>query len=321
VSPRYETHVDPSTGRTMKSGLNLHEEGVEDDYTPKGGIYRAVIINTYATDDGVRTEGERSGSTRLYEIECDILLTRSLVPFRRVPVLQPDHGVHDAGLWIPRPSTRVIGDQDLNFRRVSARGTLEKLPPNLEDVDGDKVLVQFIEGDPEKPIITGAMTHPKTKRLFVDGDGWSEGKGGSERGTPHKNEKYLRYRGVECRINDQGDVLVDTVAANHAKDDTETPNPLTGGQLRLRLKSTQRFTVEMDGTDVLEVWQDPLTKQVHIDLGEGASESIVRGEKLTTWLLAHFHPDAMGGTLPPIDPAGAVSLLAGDHLSDDHKVK
>ncbi len=320
---KYETHVDPVTGRVMKSGLNLQDEEARRDYVPQGGIYRAIILKTYATDDPVRTEGQRKDSSRLFEVECDILLTRAMVRWPRVPVQQPFHGRSDGALWIPRPCTRVIGGQEMNFTRVSKKGSLEKLPMNLEDLDGDQVLVQFIEGDPEMPIITGAMTHTKTKRLVIEGGGWSESGGGTERGKPHKNEQYLRYRGTEVRINDQGDLLIDTVGANHAQDDAETPNPALGGQVRLRLKSTQRFTVEMDGTDVLEVWQNPLTKQVHVDLGENADQSIVRGEKITTWLLAHMHPDAMGGTLPPIDPAGVplVSLALGDHLSDDHKVK
>jgi hypothetical protein len=201
------------------------------------------------------------------------------------------------------------------------RAALQDLPPNLEDVSGEQVLVEFMEGDRLKPVITASLSHVKTKRLVVEGSGWSEGDLGSSRGTPHQDEKYMRYRGTEIRINDAGDILIDTFGATN-EEETETPTP-TGGQVRFRLKSTERFTVQMGLFDVLEVWQDPLTMQVHIDLGEGADESIVRGEKLTAWLLAHLHPDAMGGTLAPLDPAGAppVSLSAGDHLSDDHKVK
>ena len=280
---RNRTHVDLQTGRTIKSGLNLHEEGQQDVYTPRGTIYRAVVLRTFATNDPVRTEGQRKDSTRLYEIECDILLTRALVHKLRVPVMQRSHGVNDADLWKPRPSTRVIGTAGLSITRTSLRGTPSQLPPNLEDLDGDQVLVQFIEGDPEKPIIVGAMSHSKTKRLVIEGSGWSPGTGGaSTRGTPELDERYERYRGTEIRINDNGDMLWDTVAANPVDPDTEVPNPASGGQVRFRLKGptsgiveSQHFVVEIDGTDILDMFET-LAGLPRIQM-VGGSEQFIRG--------------------------------------------
>lgn len=319
MSGRFQTRVEPSTGRTIRSGLNTQYSSGRNEHRAANQPYRAVVLKTYASDDPVRTENGRSGTERLYEVECDVLLARSLTFLPRVPVAQRNHGLCDADLWIPRPSTRALSGQELNLTRVSLRGTPSGMPTALSELDGDQVMVEFIEGDIWCPIIVGATSHVRTKRLVVDGSGWQEGNGGSERGTAHLNERYFRYRGVEARINDVGDVLLDTVGATS---DTDTEEPgATGGQVRLRIKSSERFTVEMNGTDVLEVWQDSSTGQVHIDLGEGATEQLVRGNKLTTWLLAHTHPDAMGGTLIPLDPAGGVSLNAGDHLSEEHKVK
>ncbi len=316
---QFETRVDPVTGRTIKSGVN--PKLVDRPRTPSHAYpVRAVVLNTYATDSSVRTQNAPSTS-RTYEVECDIILVKSAVSYLRVPVQQKNHGLNDADLWIPRPSTRDTEGGEMNLTRVSRRGAVQSIPPNLETLNGDHVLVQFIEGDPEMPIITGPLSHSKTKRLVVGGSGWAEDDQGATRGIPYLNERYMRYRGTEVRINDAGDVLIDTVGANE-EEATGTPGA-TGGQIRLRVKSTERFTVQMGLFDVLEVWQDPITQQVHIDLGEGADEQIVRGNKLTSWLLAHIHPNAMGGSGPPIDPAGTppVSLTAGEHLSDDHKVK
>jgi hypothetical protein len=277
-SGRYRARVDPYARRTMRSGLDLQEPGTLPPNTPMGDIYRAIVTKTYATDAPERTAGRRSSTTRKYEVECDIILTRSQVPYPRVPVMQRSHGVNDADLWIPRPATRVVGEpQDLTLRRVSERGTPEKVPPNFAFLDSDQVLVQFMEGDPTKPIIVGAMSHVKTNRLVTDGSGWSESAEGTDRGNPQTGERYTRFRGVEARVNEAGDVLLDTAGANPTDDDTEVPNPAVGGQVRVRVKRTQRLTVEFEGTDVLEIYVDPLTQEPRVDFVEGATEQFIRG--------------------------------------------
>lgn len=318
---RFTTRVNPATGRTIQAGIDARPVSRTSNIKLIAGYkYRGVVLRTYATDATERTR-LNANTTRKYEVECDVLLMKSGIFYPRVPVMQRDHGVNDAAPWIPRETKRVIGEGTLSFTRVSARGTLQTAPPNLEELDGDQVILEYMEGDLEMPLITGSLSHVKTNRLVKEGVGWAEADQGTSRGTPYQNEKYFRYRGVEVRINDAGDMLIDTVGAT--TDEVDEVPTVTGGQVRVRVKSTQRFTVQMGNVDVLEVWQDPLTQQVHIDLGENADEEVVRGNKLTTWLLAHFHPDAVGGTLPPLDPAGTppVNLTAGDHLSDDHKVK
>lgn len=314
---RWQTWVDPKTRRTVKHGLSPTPKGYGD--SQRLGIYRGIVMRTYATNDADRAPG----SSRVIDVECDVLLTKSLVMYTRVPVVQRMHGVNDASLWIPRPCTVAP------LTRVSRRGSVQSPTPfNPADLDGDKVIVEFLEGDKEKPIITGALAHENTRRKVIDGSGWSESDGGDSRGTPELAEHYFRYRGVEARVNAAGDVLLDTVGAQgvipreaEAANPDETADPINGGHVRVRLKDTQRLTIEMDGEDVLEIWKDVLLNRVRIDLGEGADERIVRGEKLTSWLLAHMHPDATGGTAPPVDPAGVppVSLTLGDHLSDNNK--
>ncbi len=270
----HQTRFDPQTGRVMKSGLNLNPPGHKPDFQPTGCMYRAVVVRTYSTVDPIRREGV-PGTSRVQDIECDIVFTRSNQWRPRVPVLQRVHGVNDADLWVPRESTRVIGGvQKLNLRRVSERGALESMPPSWEDLDGDHVLVQFLEDDPELPRIVLADTHASTKRLLIDGPGWNPAFSGAERGIPMKDERYSRFRGVEHRINDSGDVLWDTVGANPIDNDTEIPG-LTGGAFRLRVKGNQRYTLEFDGVDVMEVFIDPLAgPQAQMVPG---SEQFIRG--------------------------------------------
>lgn len=311
----WRTHVMRS-GAVIQSGMNPRVVGAPRPTQPKLGLYRAIVLHTYATDAIERRDGFRRANTlRVVEVECDVLLASSYMRLSRVPVKQINHGLSNAhGVWVPKPCTRVIaadGSTDLtrslHFDRVTRHGAPTPGPvPPLSDLDGDHVIVEFIEGDPGKPLITGALTHARARRLVIAGSGWDEADAGASRGKPHDSEYYVHHQGAEIRVNDRGDVLIDTVGA-HA--DQEAENPATGGgQVRLRAKGTQRVTIEMDGQDVLEVWRDGA--QVRIDLGEGASERLVLGDSFKTFFDAHVHPDPVGGTTGPPTVALPDSVLS-----------
>ena len=327
MTDKFTTRIDWATGRTIKAGIDARPMG----QTPVSALiagykYRAVVLQTYATDAAARTQ-LNPDTTRTYEVECDVLIFKGTIFYPRVPVMQRGHGVNDAEPWVPRATTRVVGGGQLSFARVSRRGALQEIPPNLEELDGDQVIVEFMEGDLEMPIITGALSHSKTNRLVKEGSGWSEAQQGAERGMPYQDEKYLRYRGVEVRINDAGDVLLDTVGAT--KDEVnEVPAP-TGGQVRVRVKDTERFTVQIGTTDVLEVWRD--LSGVHVDIGEGASEHLLLGDSFVTWLTNTLAPWILNHThlfpvTPPNNPtATGVAVIPFPAptavLSEQHRVK
>jgi hypothetical protein len=151
--------------------------------------------------------------------------------------------------------------------------------PALDDLDGDMVVVEFMDGEIDSPIITGAITHEQSnRRVIKDGTGWSEGGAGSERGHPEQHEHYVHWKGCELRINDAGDLLIDTVGAYS---DPKTEDPAGGaGQVRIRIKDEQKFTVECDGQDVLEVFRDGTG--IHVHLGEAAIEQLIFGTTYRT---------------------------------------
>lgn len=310
-------------GPVIRGGLNPREEG-EAAEKKVWGKHRAVVLNTYppietktitGTPD-IYNDSNVSGS----RVECDVLLIRRMIFVPKAIVLQGEHGYNNSTTWVPKESSRSLNltNPILNLQARSPMGIPSFIPVTaMDDLDGDNVLVEFIEGDQDFPAVVAPWTHRKAKRIVAKGAGWEEDENPLQpsHGTPFANEKYLHHNGTEIRINESGGVLIDTSGAwidavtGLGDADTEAvppnlpaPSP-QGGPVRLRLKPLAKFTIESGGKDIFEVYTDVLG-QVHIDLGEGAAQRIVRGERLVAWLAAHTHPTGVGPTGPPTTVLG-----------------
>lgn len=280
-------------GGVIYSGsLDMRPRGRGRTFQAASGPFRALVVGSYVMgdpDEGVDPSNGASPRIVRARVECDVILVKTGLLINRVPVVS-SWGLVDGEPWVPKAATRTLSDnQPLNLSGpFGRRGEYQGQATPLDDTDGDLVLVDFIEGDPLYPMVTGPMPHPRSKRPMVEGDGWDEANGGSERGTPQSNERYIRFAGFEFRVNANGDVLMDTVGAT-SNDDTEDPAD-GSGHIRFRVKENRRLTVEMDGTDVLEIWNDG--GQVRIDLGEGATQRLILGDDfrafLNDWLSTVF---------------------------------
>lgn len=267
------------SGAVIQAGLDARVKGSVPIMKMATDVpYRAIVLSTYVTDE----DENRSGVA----VECDVLLIRANFRLARVPVKQANHGRNNAWApWIPRPSTRVISTgADVNFTTRSTRGQAQGEAPLPSDLDGDLVIVEFLEHDPDRPFISGALSHDQNRRRIIgsvnDDDaalGWKEGD--YRQGSPRRNEYFISHSGSELRINGQGDVLISTVGATD--DPVDEDASASVGQVRVRVKDSQRFTVEIDGTDVLEVYKDG--SQVKIDLGEGATQRLILGDDFMTF--------------------------------------
>jgi len=321
----------------VQSGIGLrNRRAAESMHRPRRSHYRALVVNTNVTD-----EQDELGPQ--YAVECDVLLVGSGERLLGVHVLQRQHGINNVhDLWIPRPSTRVIsGNGDLNLvAAVSRRGTRIGPMTPFDDTDGDMVLVSFIEGRQDWPIIVGALPHQRTNRIVIAGEGWAEGSGATQRGVPEKNEYYVHHNGAEIRVNGSGEVLIDTVGAY--TDETTEDESADVGQVRIRVKEADdtsvRFTVAIgEDDDVLEVFKDG--SQLRIDLGAGADEQLVLGNRLKTYITdeiatkvntfwsavyaIHKHTIPMAGTTgaPDTPQTETIAVLPDTALSDLAKTK
>lgn len=326
-------------GNVVQGGIGLRNRfDPLSSLEPRNGPYRAIVVNTRVL--------EEEGATRNHAVECDVIVVVSQTPLKSVPVEQSSHGVNNVqDLWIPRPTSRLVSDESASvdlLGQITRRGTFIGSVSRFDDLDGDMVLIDFIEHNHDWPIIRGALSHERSKRLIVEGEGWAEGEAEAKRGRPEKQEAYTRHQGTEVRVNAQGDYLIDTVGAHSG---TVDEDPETGaGDVRVRVKDGQRLTIAMgDDEDVFEVWKDG--DQVRIDLGEGATERNILGDSfmqfLNNWFSEKFdnhqhepgdyatsQGPVKGNSGPPSGPGSTVpttkytgTTMGEDLLSDLAKTK
>ena len=296
-------------GPIVQSGIDVRDRTKARTMVldPYRAPYRALVVNTRTVDDPANIRG--------VSVECDVVLVNNQFSIKSVPVIQQQHGVNNAAnLWFPRPSTRDITNSGipLNLQRtVSARGTFTSPATQLGDTDGDMVLIDFIEKNVDSPIIRGAITHERSNRVLTSGPGWREGEVAT-RGNPKLNESYSHHYGTEVRVNEQGDLLIDTVGA-YSDPATEAPTA-PSGDVRFRVKGTQRLTISMgNDEDVLEVFRDGT--QLRIDLGAGATEAVILGDGFRSFFnsflneyRAHTHATGTGPSGPPTTAATVIDM-------------
>jgi hypothetical protein len=292
-------------GSVVQAGLDIrHRDHPHSAATPKLGLYRGLVLKTYTPQD---SEGNASGAVRRgRQIECDVLLIRTHTIVQKAIVVQRGFGVNEAHEpWIPKPATRTLDGSPLNFQVMGSKGQYEGLATAFDNTDGDMVTVQFMEGDPDYPVVTGAITHENTNRYVRAASdtktGWAEGD--NDRGHLYQDEYYVHHQGSEVRINAQGDVLIDTVGAY--RDRSTEDNSASVGDIRMRVKDGQRLTIAMGSDeDTLEIYKDG--GQLRIDLGEAAAERLVLGDSFLSFFNQfvqtfnnHTHPYTDTGAVPP----------------------
>lgn len=303
-------------GPVGQSGLNLQSrQGYSPPFAPKAWGYRAVVIRTYVQDDPANTR-------RKQQVTCDVILVSSNIPLYRVPVMQHgQYGVNNVhGLYVPRATSRSLTGEELNFRALSPQGSPTGRVTSLDDLDGDHVIVSFLESDPDMPIIVGSMTHEKTNRGVQ-----TQVASPPVPGTPQKDDYYIHHYGAELRIGAEGDLVIDLsrVYGKTNADEGEEDQNEGRGSFIVRVKSSERMTVEVNGTPVLEVYRNG--GEFRIDLGEAANERIILGDSwlsffnnFITLFNSHVHPS---GTGPTGAPTAAATSMTDALLSDISRTK
>ena len=205
-------------------------------------LLRGVVVATYLLDD--TNHPYAAGSPTLAKptaVYCDVLCYSNVngMKWAAIPkamVLQDKGNMHSGRVWKPKAST-----MDVTGILFSADGIC-----NPANFDGDHVLVGFMDGLQNQPIILGGVPHP------------SRDLGNEDRAVGHRTYLKLadgdpdifRHHGSFYGIDDTGDFVVNSTCANDGEilpDGTEKPPPTDGtGSQRHYLPQDAEHRIEFD---------------------------------------------------------------------------
>jgi hypothetical protein len=270
-----------------------------------GLLLRGVVIRVYSYDE-VRMRNRTIIPSSLY---CDVLIYSSragnrVAVIRDCVVSQESGGVHNGTIYRPKATTlRFDGPLDLNKVR------------NPAELDGDHVLVGFLDNDVATPIILRWLAHPSTdarsslpttvnvaghrcRLISTDGD-----------------VRLWRHHGTFFGVQDDGSFVVDNsrghqgrVEADGSEQPYDAPDPATGTvpappNTLFRLRPGGKFRVEIVDPDD----PDGVTKTFELEANQTELRIRLNGEDNLVLTQSGENAEMQIGD-------GAVHVPIGEHL-------
>lgn len=261
-------------------------------HTPHGLIVRGVVVATYVVDDpnhpyaGTAEDAPKA-------VYCDLICYSSRPGLRYFPLatvlVAQRMGLHDGHVWKPKATTMDVTGNPLD---TDVGGT----PP--EHMNGDHVLVGFLDDAFNQPVIIGQVPHPKAD--LGNEESGKQLKLKLEDGDPN----FIRHHGTLYGVADNGDFIVDTRTANDGTldgDGKEPAAPSDGkGSVRFRLPDGATFEIEVDGD-----------ASKHVALAEYLEQLY---NNLKTYIQSATVPTGMG-------PSGTIQTGSGPAPNWDSKIE
>lgn len=255
-------------------------------------VVEAVVLAVYYPDEDDRIDTDQTCIT------CDVrTIGRQVRHISRVPVFQPNNGLFDEDSWVPRAST-----QDITGGTLQTEVDTSQKPTPAQDMDGDHVLVGFLDGAVAKPFIWPiSIPHPVARNRAQSSDG---------------RRRRIRYNGVLIEIDNDGNLLLDARgAAKEAlgPNGTEVSNSGTGGTVKL-------ITKDATGAES-QVYLDQLG---NVEVADGGTEKITfthlaKAAKLESGATIELNAAATLSSKSPshfvTGPAGSAVAVAVDAVS------
>ena len=245
----------------------------QDTSTVQGWITRAVVLSIRWPEEDDRKASEGKQTNVLCDVRTYGRYSRVL---RNVPLLQQAVGLHDASIYIPRPSTQNLSGGPL-ASGSAAKGGVEPTP--AEQLDGDHVLVGFLDNDPKQPVILPfTLGHPSAARKISKAEG---------------RLRRVRHAGTSIEWSREGDLLLDATTA--------CPQELGPKGAEIPRVAGQKITITV-GTQKIEV-----VKGSRVKITSGSSTIDATSTKITAQatMLEFFGLGGAAGTINIQAPSGS----------------
>ena len=182
-------------GAPLQSGIRYGSDTGIDPHT----LVRGVVTATYPVDDPSHPMAQ---FTSTYTVFCDVLVYSAMSGSRSYPlknclVLQPAAGLQTGQIRKPRAATGMVGG-----------GALDYAQPGL--LDGDNVVVAFLDGNITQPVVIAYLEHPHAD---VGNDGLAIGHR-KRLQMADGDPNLVKHHGCFYGVDDAGNIVVDASQGN-----------------------------------------------------------------------------------------------------------
>lgn len=287
---------------TLQAGIRRQVMKPRSEVNP--GLTRGVVIRVFSGDESV-------GVAPLVpaQVLCDVLLARGGIV--RAPVMQRGSSTSNVSRWIPTParSNMVTGA----VIKLTNDG-VDPPPSNLDDLDGEVVLIDWLDGSIDRPVIVGSLEHPRGIRRNIDSYATpSPSEALAVRNHSDVHERFLAHQGTTARIDRAGCVRLDLRRAGVANDgQTYDAQGEAAGNLDVALRAGSELLVRgVSGLPFLRVRAQG--DEILLDIGASPTERILLAgptvEHLAAWETA---VDELGVIVSSLFRVVSAAALAAD---------
>lgn len=283
----------------------------EDGLRAHGLLLRGVVTKVYEYDAPRRVAtGLGASSAAIY---CDVLVysTRRSARGYFLPeclVSQDCANLHDGDIWKPRPTTMQF-DRPLNPTKLY----------NLAELDGDHVVVGFLDGDFSYPIVLRQLPHPSTDLrrelpATIDAPGHRK-----KLRQTDGHVRLWRHHGTFFGVQPDGSFVVDASRGHHGRINADgTEQSYTEGNeappiTLVRVRPGGKVRVEVVGNpenpDAIVTNDDPNPTPKALELEISENQVLVRLDGADNLTLTQSGANA---ELKVGD--GSVHVAIGEHL-------
>lgn len=222
-----------------------------------GVLLEGVVVATYLPGDRPNRTDIAESANR--SVCCDVFIvdTRTRTVLRGVPVMTESQGLNDRELWIPRAATITLSGGSLDFTAADHAAATDPLT-----TDGDRVIVGFLGNDLNRPVILGALAHPKSLTAPSSAE----------------SPAYVwrrRVRGSVIGIRADGQIDLDASGASSGAYGADGAEP-ADGTARIHLVGPGGLSVDMDSAGVTVTLASGQVFQVAA--GGAGPEKVILGE-------------------------------------------